>query len=64
MATSTDLCYTPATELGSLIRAKQVSPVEVTTAALARVERLNPTWVCNVHHPLVNKRNVLMNARR
>jgi len=43
MATSTDLCYTPATELGSLIRAKQVSPVEVTTAALARVERLNPT---------------------
>lgn len=39
---ATDLCYTPATELGRLIRAKHVSPVEVTEAALTRIERLNP----------------------
>jgi len=42
MTTPTDLCYTPATELGRLIRAKKISPVEVTEAALARIDRLNP----------------------
>ncbi|MGH7264174.1 MAG: amidase [Candidatus Rokuibacteriota bacterium] len=40
---ATDLCYTPATELGRLYRAKQLSPVEVTDTVLARIERLNPT---------------------
>jgi Asp-tRNA(Asn)/Glu-tRNA(Gln) amidotransferase A subunit family amidase len=39
---ATDLCYTPATELGRLYRARQLSPVEVTEAVLARIERLNP----------------------
>jgi Asp-tRNA(Asn)/Glu-tRNA(Gln) amidotransferase A subunit family amidase len=39
---ATDLCYTPATELGRLIRAKTLSPVELTDAVLARIERLNP----------------------
>ena len=39
---ATDLCYTPATELGRLIRAKKLSPVELTDAVLARIERLNP----------------------
>lgn len=39
---ATDLCYTPATELGHLYRAKKLSPVELTDAVLARVERLNP----------------------
>ncbi len=38
----TDLCYTPATELGRLYRAGELSPVEVTDAVLARIERLNP----------------------
>jgi Asp-tRNA(Asn)/Glu-tRNA(Gln) amidotransferase A subunit family amidase len=38
-----DLCYTPAAELGRLIRAKKLSPVELTDAVLARIERLNPT---------------------
>jgi aspartyl-tRNA(Asn)/glutamyl-tRNA(Gln) amidotransferase subunit A len=37
------LCYLPAVELGLAIRAKQVSPVEVVDAVLARIERLNPT---------------------
>lgn len=36
-----DLCFTPATELAALIREKVVSPVEVTEAILARIERLN-----------------------
>jgi Asp-tRNA(Asn)/Glu-tRNA(Gln) amidotransferase A subunit family amidase len=37
-----DLCYAPATELGRLIRARQLSPVELTEAVLSRIERLNP----------------------
>lgn len=38
---ATDLCDTPATELGRLIRAKQLSPVELTDAVRARIEQLN-----------------------
>jgi amidase len=40
--TDTDLCFTPATELVSLIRRRKVSPLEVTKAVLARIERVNP----------------------
>jgi aspartyl-tRNA(Asn)/glutamyl-tRNA(Gln) amidotransferase subunit A len=40
---STDLGYTPATELAALIRSKKLSPVELTHAVLDRIERLNPT---------------------
>src|ERR1700722_17380529 len=32
-----DLCYTPATELVKLIRAKKLSPVELTDVVLARL---------------------------
>jgi len=39
---SDELCWRPATELVALIRSKKVSPVEVTQAVLARIERLNP----------------------
>jgi aspartyl-tRNA(Asn)/glutamyl-tRNA(Gln) amidotransferase subunit A len=39
---STELCYTPATELSALIRSKALSPVELTRAVLERIERLNP----------------------
>lgn len=39
---STDLCYTPATEIARLIRARTLSPVEVTRAVLERIERVNP----------------------
>jgi len=39
---ATDLCYTPATELATLIRTKALSPVELTRAVLARIEHLNP----------------------
>lgn len=37
-----DLCFMPATELAAAIRAKTVSPVEVVTAVLARIEALEP----------------------
>ncbi|HBH04303.1 MAG TPA: amidase [Candidatus Rokubacteria bacterium] len=37
-----ELCWTPATELAKLIRARKLSPVELTRAVLARLERLNP----------------------
>ena len=40
--TSADLAFTPATELAGLIRAKKLSPVELTRAVLDRVERINP----------------------
>jgi len=40
---SQDLAYTPATELAALIRAKKLSPVELTQAVLDRIERVNPT---------------------
>ena len=43
---ATDLCYTPATELASLIRDKALSPVELTRAVLDRIERLDPTLNC------------------
>ena len=39
---ATELCYTPATELGRLYRAREVSPVEVVDVVLARIDRLNP----------------------
>src|SRR5262249_35452487 len=40
---SDDLCWVPALELAELIRSKKVSPLEVTDAVLARIERVNPT---------------------
>jgi aspartyl-tRNA(Asn)/glutamyl-tRNA(Gln) amidotransferase subunit A len=39
--TEDDLAYTPATELAGLIRAKQLSPVELVGTILRRIERLN-----------------------
>jgi amidase len=47
---SDDLCFTPATRLVALYRARTVSPLEVTRAVLARIERLNPplTAFCTV----------------
>ena len=39
---ATELCYTSAGELSRLYRSRELSPVEVTDAALARIERLNP----------------------
>ena len=40
--TDQDLCFFPATLLVQMIRAKQVSPVEVMQAIINRVERLEP----------------------
>jgi aspartyl-tRNA(Asn)/glutamyl-tRNA(Gln) amidotransferase subunit A len=40
---SDDLCFTPATELAPMIRRKDISPVELLDAVLARVEAVEPT---------------------
>ncbi len=40
---ASDLCYTPATELGRLFRAGELSPVELTDIVLERIDGLNPT---------------------
>jgi len=40
---SLEICYLPATELSGLIRRKEVSPVEVVEAHLARIEATEPT---------------------
>ena len=39
----TDLAFLTATELGPLIRTKQVSPVELTNHILKRIDKMNPT---------------------
>jgi amidase len=39
---TTDLCFTSATTLGRLYRARKVSPLEVMQAVLARIDALNP----------------------
>ena len=36
-----DLCLTPATELAAAIRSRDVSPVDIVEAVLARIESLN-----------------------
>src|SRR5215472_13131084 len=35
-------CFTPATELRRLLRARDISPVELTKHALDRIEQVNP----------------------
>ncbi len=40
--TATDLCYTPATELAALSRAKKPPPVGLTRAVLERGEGRKP----------------------
>jgi aspartyl-tRNA(Asn)/glutamyl-tRNA(Gln) amidotransferase subunit A len=39
---ASELCFTPATEMAKLIKAKQVSPVEVLDAVLTRIEACEP----------------------
>ncbi|HXJ81701.1 MAG TPA: amidase [Candidatus Methylomirabilis sp.] len=38
-----DLCFVPATQLQRLYRTRKISPLEVTDAVFARIERVNPT---------------------
>src|SRR6267378_5975140 len=42
MPASDDLCWMPASEMAPAIKRRKLSPVEVTKAVLARIERLNP----------------------
>jgi aspartyl-tRNA(Asn)/glutamyl-tRNA(Gln) amidotransferase subunit A len=52
MTSSTDLADCTATDLLTLYRSGQASPVEATAAVLARIDRLNPTLraFCHVAH--------------
>src|SRR4051794_380277 len=43
---SDELCFLPATELRARVMRKDVSPVEIMRAVLARAERLQPTLNC------------------
>jgi Asp-tRNA(Asn)/Glu-tRNA(Gln) amidotransferase A subunit family amidase len=43
-----DLCFMSALELDRLIRAGDLSPVEITDAVLARIDRLNPSLAAYV----------------
>ena len=42
MSTSTDLCFSSATELAARIRARELSATEVMTAHLERIAQVNP----------------------
>ena len=42
MLQTTDLAYTPAVDLARAIRERELSPVELTEALLARIEAVNP----------------------
>ncbi|HEX5092902.1 MAG TPA: amidase [Burkholderiales bacterium] len=56
----TDLCDLTATELLDAYRAKRVSPVEATRAALERIAKLNPILNC---FNVVDERSALAAAR-
>ena len=59
--TPSELCYTPATELARLYRARKVSPLEVMEAVLARVDSVNPALNACV---TVARESALAEARR
>ncbi|MBL4614810.1 MAG: amidase [Magnetovibrio sp.] len=52
MSNKTDLCFMSIAQLTNLFAKKAVSPVEVCTAVLARIEAENPTYnaICFVDH--------------
>ena len=41
-----DLSYTPASELARMVRAKEISPVEIVQNSLDRIEQVNPELNC------------------
>src|SRR5262245_6508465 len=49
MSLSDDLAYMSATELARRIRQRQLSPVEVVDAAIARIEKRNPAITAFVY---------------
>src|SRR5688572_30680221 len=56
-----ELCFTPATELATQIRRRQLSPLEITRAVLARIEQVDPALNSYV---LVHAERALDQARR
>ena len=56
-----DLCFTPATDLARLFRARKTSPLEVMQAVLARIDSVNPAVNAYV---TVAREQALQAARR
>ncbi|MFB9238005.1 amidase [Plantactinospora siamensis] len=56
-----ELCWTPATELAAMVRAREVSPSEIAEAFLDRIGRVNPDLNAFVHH---DPEQVRSDARR
>ncbi|MEE8302517.1 MAG: amidase family protein, partial [Candidatus Tectomicrobia bacterium] len=60
MMATTELCFLAATALASLIRKREVSPVEVVKTLLTRIEELNDTLRAYLY---VNAEQALAAAR-
>ena len=43
MTRERDIAFTPAYEMNRMVRAKEISPVELTEISLRRIEQFNPT---------------------
>ncbi len=56
-----DVAFLPAVELAALVRAKKLSPLELTQACLAQIERLNPALNAFVQ---LNAESALAEAQR
>ncbi len=44
----TDICFTPARKLASLVRSRKLSATEVMKAFIAQIERVNPKVIAIV----------------
>ena len=64
MVTGDELAYTSATELAARIRRRELSPVEVMDATLARIERRNPSVTALVHEAFDEAREAAREAGR
>ena len=56
-----DICFLSATELGTRIKVKELSPLEATEAYLARIERIDPSLNSYI---TVTAEKVLQTARQ
>ncbi|MFT3863748.1 MAG: amidase family protein [Solirubrobacterales bacterium] len=50
MSAAEELCWTPATELASMVRRREVSPSEIAEASIARIEAVNPSLNAIIEH--------------
>ena len=58
----TEICFTPARKLASLIRSRKLSATEVMKAFIAQIERVNPKGQRHRHVPARIKRSAQAKA--